>query len=271
MLLSLEGEECCGKTTLAYTAPRPIVGFAFDMGIERALHGAKHELFTDTKMQVKEYDITASTAPGWDGYDITIYELPPPIQLDTVVIQGQERLWAHFIQLIAAALTDDMVRTVVVDTMTVARRVKADAYLEMLQGRAGPNEKVRERLLQIEYGATNDAIRNLYTTAAGLKKNFIGVHHLTDERKETIDAKGQIVQALTGNRILEGLAQTYRYMDIALRLGVHEGSVVGLFEKCGYNLALKGMPLPNPTWDTVTQMVEDSLGGRIKLEKCNGT
>jgi hypothetical protein len=271
MLLALEGEEACGKTTLAYTAPRPIVGFAFDMGIERALHGAKYELFSDAKIQTKPYDETASAAPDWSGYDITIYELPQPIQLDTVVIQGQEGLWAYFIQLVAAAFRDDSIRTIVIDTMTVARRVKADAYLEMLQGRAGPNEKVRERLLQIEYGATNDAIRNLYTTAAGTKKNLVGVHHLTDERKETIDGKGQIVQALTGNRILEGLAQTYRYMDIALRLKVDKGTVSAEFTKCGYNLALQGLPLLNPTWDTVVQMVEDSLGGRIKLEKCNGT
>ena len=266
MLLALEGEECCGKTTLAYTAPCPIVGFAFDMGIERALSGAKHELFEGLKMQVKSYhDITA--VPCWEGYDITIYELPQPIQLDSVQVKGAEPLWSIFIQLIAASYRDQQVRSIVVDTMTVARRVKADAYLEALQ-KNNPN---RERLIQIEYATTNDAIRSLYTTGAGIKKNLIAVHHLTDERRETVDSNGKVVQALTGNRILEGLAQTYRYMDIALRLRADEGKVSAQFMKCGYNLSLKGMSVPNPTWNTICQMVEDTLGGRIKLERSNGT
>ena len=43
MLLSIEGDEACGKTTLAYSAPLPIVGFAYDMGIERAIKGGKYE------------------------------------------------------------------------------------------------------------------------------------------------------------------------------------------------------------------------------------
>ncbi|KKK87943.1 hypothetical protein LCGC14_2748140, partial [marine sediment metagenome] len=43
MLLSIEGDEATGKTTLAYSAPLPIVGFAYDMGIERAIKGGKYE------------------------------------------------------------------------------------------------------------------------------------------------------------------------------------------------------------------------------------
>lgn len=270
MLLALEGEEACGKTTLAYTAPRKIVGFAFDMGIERALFGTKHGLFEGTTIQIKPYQ-NASAVPDWADHDITIYELPQPIQLDTVLVIGAEPLWGIFIQLVAAAFQDPEVRTIVIDTATVARRVKADAYLEMLQGRTQQGHKPREKLLQIEYGATNDAIRSLYTTGAGTKKNLIPIHHLTDERKETVNSRtGAVEQVLTGRRIMEGLAQTYRYMDIALRLSVDKGKVSAEFMKCGYNLGLKGMSLLDPTWDTVAQMVEDSLGGRIKLEKTNG-
>ena len=270
MLVAIEGEEGCGKTTLAYTAPRKVVGFAFDMGVERALYGGKHgELFKELSIQVVPY-ITGNTEPvSWDNYDITIYELPQPIQLDTTLIKGAIDLWDRFIQLLVKALKDEQVRSVVVDTMTVARRVKADAYLEGLQANVQPGNKPRERLLQIEWGATNDAIRGIYTTAAGVKKNLIAVHHLTDERKETIDKGGVVTQALTGQRILEGLSQTYRFVDIAIRNAKDKASIQTTFRKCGYNLGMEGLLVTDPTWDKLSQVIEDTLGGSLKLERAN--
>ncbi len=276
MLVAIEGEEGCGKTTLAYTAPRPIVGFAFDMGVERALYGGKHkELFEGLNIQTVAY-VPGSPPPEWTGNDITVYELPQPIQLDTVLIKGALNLWDHFIGLLVKALQDPLVKSIVVDTMTVARRVKADAYLEGLQARTQTGHQPRERLLQIEWGATNDAIRGIYTTAAGLKKHLVAVHHLTDERKETVDSKGAIVQALTGNRILEGLSQTYRFMDIAIRneklawTEDEDPKVQTTFRKCGYNLGMEGFPVLDATWDKLSQVVEDTLGGNLKLERANG-
>lgn len=281
MLLSIEGEEACGKTTLAYTAPRKVVGFAFDMGVERAIKGAKYqELFADLTVHVRPYDGTVSSVPAWADHDITIYELPIPVQLDTMLLKGCESLWDYFIQLLVGAFKDNTVRTVVIDTMTIARRLKADAYLERLQ----ITKPDRERLIQIEYGATNDAIRSIYTMAAGVKKNLVVVHHLTDERKETIDKNGAIVQALTGNRILEGLNGTYRFVDVAVRNHVgkirvddlatnertEQTGVVSTFGKCGYNLSQVGLPVNNPTWDKLCRQIEDSLGGSMELERANG-
>jgi len=269
MLVSIEGEEGCGKTTLAYTAPRKLVGFAFDMGVERALYGGKHaELFKELSIQIVPY-MTGDVPVTWDEHDITIYELPQPIQLDTVLIKGAMDLWDYFIQLLVKALKDDKVRSVVVDTMTVARRVKADAYLQGLQANTQSGHKPRERLLQIEWGATNDAIRGIYTTAAGVKKNLMAVHHLTDERKETIDKNGAIVQALTGQRILEGLSQTYRFVDIAIRNEKAEAAIRTVFRKCGYNLSMEDFPVTDPTWDKLSQVIEDTLGGSLKLERAN--
>ena len=270
MLFSIEGEEACGKTTLAYTAPRKIVGFAFDMGAERAIYGTQYkELFSDLEIQFLPYDGSATVVPQWAEHDITIYELPQPIQLDTIAVAGCEQLWDYFIQLMVAAIRDDSVRSIVLDTATLARRIKADAYLQNLQQKA-TDGKIRERLLQIEYGATNDAIRSIYTTMAGVKKNLVAIHHLTDERKETIDAKGAIVQALTGNRILEGLTQTYRFFDIAVRNTKEKGELTTTLTKCGYNLSLEGIPVQDATWDKLSQMIENSLGGTLKLERANG-
>lgn len=274
MILSLEGEESSGKTTLAYTAPRPIVGFAFDMGVERALYGGMHkELFANLNIQIVPRE--ADPLTSWGGHDITVFELPQPIQLDTFLIQGCEELWGTFLTKLVGAIKDPSVKTVVVDTMTIARRIRADEYLQGLQANTPSGRTPRERLLQIEYGATNDSIRGIYTTASGMKKHLVAVHHLTDERKETISSSGQVQQSLTGKRILEGLTQTYRFVDVAVRNEVgldSEGKAIitSTFQKCGYNLSLIGAPCQNATWDKLSQMIEDTLGGSLKLERANG-
>jgi len=291
MLLSIEGDEATGKTTLAYSAPMPIVGFAFDMGIERAIKGGKYEeLFKDVSVEVIPYvkGVTYLEADApWKDFDITIFELPSPIQLDSMRLRGNNDLWLYSINLMAAAFTDPRIVTIVVDTMTIARRTKASAWLEHLQNAAydqsgnpisdgrGGFLKPREQLIQIEYGKVNDAIRDIYTTGAGVKwgdgrpKNLIAVHHLTDERKEDLDKDGKVVQLLTGKRILEGLANTYRFVDIALLTTKENKKIKGELRKCGYNLDLEGAMLANPTWDSVATLVSMSLGGRIEIDRRN--
>ena len=288
MLLAIEGDEATGKTTLAYSAPLPIVGFAFDMGVERAIKGGKYEeLFQGLSIEVIPYvkDERKRPSYGWDR-DITIFELPQPIQLDSMRLVGNINLWTYFIVRIAEALGDPKVATVVVDTMTIARRTKANAHLEGLQQAAydpqgnliivqGKPMKPREQLIQIEYGKVNDSIRDIYTTGAGVKwsdgrpKNLVAVHHLTDERADHVNPKGEVEQILTGKKILEGLAQTHRFVDIALLTTKKNQEIEGELKKCGYSLKLEGTVLTNPTWDTITDVVSMGTGERIALDRRN--
>ena len=297
MLLSIEGDEATGKTTLAYSAPLPIVGFAYDMGIERAIKGGKYEeLFAGLEIRVLPYrkgvTYLENGNPSWDGADITIFELPSPIQLDSMRLRGNTDLWLYSINLMAAAFSDPKIATVVVDTMTVARRAKASSHLEVLQnaaydaaGNRIQGVHLREQLQQIEYGKINDAVRDIYTTGAGVKqsdgrpKNLIATHHLTDERKEALDKDGKVVQMLTGNKILEGLAQTHRFVDIAILTtkvdaidenGKPAGKQIkGELKKCGYNLAMEGTVMANPTWDSVATLVAMGTGDRIEIDRRN--
>ena len=268
MLLSIEGEESTGKTTLAYSGPLPIVGFSFDMGTERALYGAKFDtLFKDLKIEVVPYVVGSKPEIKWRTNDITVYELPQPIQLTPDALVGFTDQWNYFITLFGNAVQDQRIRTIVVDTMTLARRIKADAYLQELQ--EGNKGKPRKQLLQIEYGHANDSIRNMYTIMAGMKKNLIAIHHLTDERKDGIDRDGAVVSMISGNRILEGLVQTYRYVDVAIRMSKKDSRLVGTFIKCGYSLDLEGNPVPSPTWDSITSQIVGTLGGRIHIDRRN--
>jgi len=270
VLVSLEGEEATGKTTCAYTAPRKVVGLSFDMGAHRAIYGAKYEeLFQDSKIQIIPYAPAPSFKPAWDDYDITIYELLRPIQMDNIRVSGCIEVWSYFTQLFVAAMTDPAVRSIVIDTMTVARRVRVDAHLEALQNMSKQGEKMRERLQQIEYGRPNDAIRDAYFMSQGLKKNLVAIHHLTDEYGEVMSKRGEREQVATGKRVLEGLSQTYRFVDVAVRMEKANKQLSGVFVKCGYNLDLEGQNIFDPTWDRIVTVIEMSLGDRIKLERRN--
>ena len=278
MILSIEGDEATGKTTLAYSAPLPIVGFAFDMGIERAIKGGKwEELFAGLDINIVPYNKDNNEfATAWEGQDITIFELPNPIQLDSMRLQGNTALWLYSINAMAAAFSDPEIATIVVDTMTVARRTKASSHLEELQkaaydavGNRIQGVHLREQLIQIEYGKVNDAIRDIYTTGAGVKKNLVATHHLTDERKEGVDKDGKVVQMLTGGKILEGLAQTHRFVDVAIRTSKENKEIKGELRKCGYSLAMEGTVMANPTWNSIANLIAMGTGNRIEIGRRN--
>ena len=256
MIISIEGEEATGKTTIAYSAPLPIVGISFDLGIERALYGAKfNELFKGVDIQVVPYTDTKTGIPA-NLTGIIIFELPQPIQLDSRVRVGCVELWDRTLKLVSSALTSQHVATVVVDTMTIARRARADAYLQELG---------RKQLLPVEWGIPNDSIRRIYTLAAGTHKHLAAVHHLTDQYVDVPDGHGGTKSITTGVRIFEGLSNTYRFVDVAVRNVKKKGQVSSHVLKCGYNLSLEDIETPNMTWDKLATQIEDSLGGRIHI------
>lgn len=271
MIISIEGEEATAKTTIAYTSPLPIVGFSFDIGSKRALYGTKYsEWFEGLRIAVHRRKVEDSPADSrlWKVNDITILEMPQPIQLESVAIKGFLELWTYFINSLFNAIEDESIKTIVIDTMTLARRYKADAYLQELQ----ESGKMRKQLQQIEYGHVNDSIRNIYNTMGTLDRNFVAVHHLTDERSEVV-RDGQVQQVLTGERVLEGLAQTYRYVDVALRMkkDSRNKAISADIVKCGYNLSLEKTIVPDPDWNKLVDMVEMSLGGRLKFDRRNSS
>ena len=261
MILSIEAEEKCGKSTMAYTAPLPIVGFSFDLGHDRAINGTMHdEWFKGLKIETILYKQGEKPVANWNSNDITIYQLPRPIQLDSDKVLGFRELWNYFIILFSKAVEDDSISTVVIDTMTLCRRIKNDAYLQELQ--VGGS---RKQLLQIEYSHPNDELRNIYDLLKALDKNAVVTHHLTDEYGKVIKNDGTIDTQPTGKRLLEGLTGTYRHIDAAIRLERKQGDIQGTIVECGHNIKLVGNPVA-ANWDAVVGMIEGSLGGRVRFD-----
>jgi hypothetical protein len=277
MLLSIEGEEATTKTTTALTSPKPLVMFAFDVGEERAINGTKFdEFFADKKIDIIRYDAKVdpdTLNKSWkkgDGFDITVFELPRPIQLDDALFHGITEQWNYFISLFGYITRDDYVKSIIVDTMTKARKIKADSHLQVLQEKTKGSDNPRMRLLEIEYAAPNGAIESLYSIVKGMgDQNLIATHHLRDQYKDTL-YKGEIKQMRTGKLELEGWNKTHTAVDVAIRMSKSNSNGEGLkigceILKCGYNLSLEGLKLSDPTWDKLTGQIMDSLGGRIEL------
>lgn len=277
MLLSIEGDEATYKSGTAYTAPLPIVGFQFDLGHKRAIYGSLFDkYFAGLSVEVVKYNrfgpnvVNESDKP-WATKDITIFELPQPVQLGAGNTTGFISLWDYFISYLGMACSDGDVKSIVLDTATIARRIKSDAYLEELNNNAAREGKTpRKQLLQIEYGHANDAMRNIYSLMASIDKNFIAIHHLTDEYKPQQGSNGSIESLPTGNRVLEGLTGSLRYFDVALRneKDKRTNAITSKIIKCGYDLSLEGLPLvPDIDWNTLVGFIEGSNQGRIQFDK----
>lgn len=251
MIISVEGHEKTGKSTFALTAPLPIVGFSLDMGSERALYGSLYpKFFEGLKIDLVKYEkgvkATETTA------DITIYELPSPMQLNIEKLQGYIEQWDYFLDRYVLAMTSKRVSTVVIDTMTLMRKHKINAYLQELQGQG----KARKQLQQIEYGHPDGAIRDLFAFAKSVNKNLIATHHLRDHYSPGVSRDGVITTVADGTFELDGVRDTARFADIVVRMVKEKGGITGNLVTCGPNLSFEGNNIPNVTWDKLVDIIE---------------
>jgi len=265
MIINIEGEEGTGKSSFAYTAPIPMVVFSLDMGHTRAIYGKLYpEFFDGLKVAINPYQkpevtwakgqATASVKfEPYEGNDITIYEMPTPLQMDPNKVEGFMAQWSYMLTIYAKAVQDPNIQTVVIDTMTLMYKNKVDAYLEELNVKGSGT---RKQLLQIEYGHPNEGIRTLYQFATATGKNLVAVHHLRDHYAPRVGKDGVVETVADGTKETDGMRDTGRYVDIALRTEKKDGKLISKMLKCGPNLGMENIPIPNATWDNVMEMVE---------------
>ncbi len=288
MILGLEGQTSVGKSTLMYSSPLPSVHFSFDSGATRSIYGGMNELFKGIDVEIVQYppppisDIKEQVA-FWtrnEGKCITIYLLPQPMQMGPTMV-GVTELWNRFTLLSNLAIQQKEIATVGFDTATIMRRIAADSHLQDLQKK----DASRKNLLQVEWGVPGNMVRTVFTTcqnqseyceAAGLHKNFIFTHHLTEQR-----VGEKIVTDSQGNPLwmMEGLHNTLRFLDIMLRMeklllpvpdpfGGKTTKVTGIeaeFIKCGYDISLEGTKIQNPTWDKLASALNKNLHPKAQI------
>lgn len=250
MILSIEGDEKTGKSTLAYTAPLPIVSFSFDMGHGRALYGSQHDkLFKDSNIQVIKVG-PKEAIPEPSSSDITVYVAQSPIQMDPKKTSGMMEFWAKWLPPILKAIQEPK-GTLVIDTMTLLRSHRVAAHLE---------DTGQRQLLQIQYGIPNDSIRDLYTFCQSYEKDLVAIHHLRAKWGKVMESGKLVDGELPGEFEADGLSKTDKFVDVVLRMERSpkgaKSTMQGTLRLCGYNPSLEGTPLSDPTWNDVVGLIE---------------
>ena len=269
MILSIEGDESTGKSTLAYTAPLPIVGLSTDMGHERAIYGSQFaKWFKGLDIEFVRYskgggkvDLPVTLSRG---KDILIYELPAPIQFDPIKQVGYLEQWDYLLEVFMDQVQEPE-GSLVTDTMTLLNRNRRNAHLQFMQKK----DPSRSSLIQIEYGKPNEAIRDLYQAAQAFRKNMVVTHHLKQTYEPEI-VNGKVEHIWKGKYETDGVPDTRKQVDVSLRMSKEGSELKGMFMKCGYNLSLEGDSLPNPSWNMLVAMIENAgWEGRpfVKREK----
>lgn len=297
MLLCLSGDIESGKSSLLYSAPLPIVCCAFDAGANRALYGDRHFIQNGVDIKVMKYPFEADDLDmhrlSWgrnNKKSITVYLFPQELKVSTMLV-GNRVLWNKMSAILGLALSTDWVKTVGVDTMTVARRVASDVHLERVQNSKDGNGRVQ--LIQVEFGKVHDLVRAIYTQAQntveayaseGMQKHFIGTHHLTERRENYTNSQGvqeSKIVTKAGQPVLdlEGLPNTFRHVDVALRHEVvwipdaakgqngRTAVIEATYEKCGFSLMKSGDKLRNPTWNTLVDDLNPHIWEGMKLDR----
>jgi len=160
MVLSIEGREGKGKSTLALSAPDPIVLFDFDYGLEGVidsfLEAGKKILVPETSF--KYHDVTDP---------------------DEWVV-----LWERYKTDFLRALDCDKIRTIVVDTGT-------EAWELIRLARHGKLTQIMPH----HYGPMNAEFRDLFRKVYDSDKNFVVTHKLkakyvNDKRTDEYEMAG---------------------------------------------------------------------------------
>ncbi len=264
MIVSIEGQEATGKSTLAHTAPLPIVSISLDMGFDRAVYGALYDRFFRELDVLKhryisgvQVDKTWFRSPDGAIRDVTCFEIPAPLQFNPNKVQGYMAVWDYWMNVFVAAVQDPEVKTIVVDTMTLMTKYKRDAYLEELQR----NEtKDRKQLQQIEYGHPDGQIRSIFTFAQAMGKNLVVTHHLRDVYGQVL-RDGKLEIGPTGALEHDGVKDIMRLVDVQLRNTKKDNQLTSTFIKCGPKLALEGNSMPGMTWDMLVDMLSVGWNG----------
>lgn len=148
MILSIYGEEKCGKNHFAFTAPGPIGCISIDTGIE----GVVQKFQEDKQIYVSKYRL----------------KIPPKGSDSKIVADASVQLWDDIIEDFHYSIANH--RSTIVDTAD-----EAWAFLRL--ARFGKLDQVKP----IHYGPVNAEFRDLYREGYDGGSNLIMLHKAKDK------------------------------------------------------------------------------------------
>ncbi len=252
IILSIYGAEGTGKTSLAFTSPKPIDDYDLELGYERAIGR-----FNPAEIRRHIFE-----RPGDE------FKLP----LLRKTGGGAVRL----IPMGFATLRDAIVvafnkfckgdcSTIVFDTHTILWEYVWKAYQEQ--------EEIGS-MMPTDYGIPNDIMAGFIHYARGTNKNMVLIHHEKDVYVSIADAKGNTVSRTTGEKVADGFKHTGDLADIVVRI-VKEPLVpqsqsgkpmpnqpkkmtpIAIIEKPDIGMTDEQKRVINPTWDSILKRIAE--------------
>lgn len=288
------GDVKTGKSSVALTAPKPMVNFDFDQSFDRAA-ARLFEKEPGLKVQ-RVWPGETITARHLEEADLIVRQYDMPLKIPGQPNEGFLAIWeGQFLPEILTAIAHPRIKSIVVDTGTIMWLMDHQAHLERVQRSNDPNVKARQNLIQIEYARPNTEARAIYTGARNRRKNIISVHHLgakygtgqvevqKGNRTETVIKHDMVIGQQPA-----GFSQTSSVVDVVLRNRIEvkcrrpECAILGggyfednpgtrmqhgshgidekltptaTFELCGYTLEAQNQKLINPDFLSVITMV----------------
>ncbi len=269
MILGIWGEDKTCKSTLALSAPKPLVDMEFDIGgFDRAKRNLPHLPIADwCKQGLVKYEAYAMPVQVGQLDAKTLSVRPSKI------IVGMKELFYRWLEAYLRHLQDPNIATIIIDTATLLYSITCDGYLQEKQeiqldrlGNVLPGERLRVQLTQMEYREPNNRMRGIIYNAKASGKNLVLVHHARDEYKLQM-SNGSMVSAPTGKKERAGFATLGDSADFIVHTYIKEEPnppTPGQKQSytrvpyCQIELAsvqeLVGMELATPTCDMIMTM-----------------
>jgi hypothetical protein len=251
-VMSIWGPEKSQKSSLAYTGPKILRVYDFDMGYERAIWRFRDEE---------------------EAGRITCLSCPTPVHISikrNEPLKGFRELWAKFVQDYMESLQNPNIKSIVIDTATQCWSICIQAYLQELQENQlailprNPASgeviipqgfKMREQLQPIEYREPNNRMRAVEQAGKGFGKNLILTHYQSATYGKRM-VEGQVEDYDTGEKELDGFKHTQNLSDIVLRTAYVDNTPRARVVLCGLSMNMVGVELDNPTWDGVFESLD---------------
>jgi hypothetical protein len=267
IVAAIWGEEKTGKTTLAFTFPRPIVDFDLDVGgYNRAI-----SRFNPTGIETKSYPTPIQLEKMMGQQKDTDPTGKVTLRMPKKVI-GMKELWQKIIVDFVEAVQREDVKTIVVDSATQLWSICHSAYLQELQEKQllqGEKEaNIRSSLLSIEYGEPNSRMQALVFTARSYGKNLVLNHYPRDVYATRLTEKG-VESYTTGEKDMDGFKKTKALADIAIltRQEPVRGAVPKMMGKVtlsGLGIHLMDFEMQDPTYDKLVAYIDATRPAPVK-------
>ena len=201
----------------------------------------------------------------FDAAPIITKQYQMPIKLTRGNVKGSLGLWENEVMKdFVDAVVSPVIKTIVVDTGTLFRKLNTDAQLERAQIAAGGRGGTRTSLQQIEYGIPNTEMRGLISAVRTYGKNLCITHHIGGIYEERLKPNGS--ESVRIGDTWDGFNQLGAYVDMIVKTSIKRipnqpPMPMVSIETCGYTLDAEGMEIPFPSFDNFVSLLNGLRSG----------